>query len=165
MSDKVPIYRQISYVGLAVIFVVTAGAAALGWYLTDSIYGGLVGVMAVVIYAWASRKALVNDHQEGLDKVQLGKFDEAIQAYDRSLDFLKRNPWVDHFRFLTILSASTMTYREMALVSQAYCYIQLKQTKKAREIYELCLAEYPNNILAASALRFMDAVKDEARNS
>ena len=56
-----------------------------------------------------------------------------------------------------MLSAAGMWYREMALVSLGFCYAQIGDGEHARQSYGQCLKEFPDNEMARSALRLMDA--------
>lgn len=56
-----------------------------------------------------------------------------------------------------MLSSSGMSYREMGMVSLGFCYAQLGDGMSARRIYEDCIRYYPNNGMAESALRMLDA--------
>ena len=46
----------------------------------------------------------------------------------------------------------------MALCNQAFCYGQIGDGQKMREIYEKTLSEFPGSILATTALRMVDSV-------
>ncbi|MEN9639008.1 MAG: hypothetical protein RLZZ262_876, partial [Bacteroidota bacterium] len=67
--------------------------------------------------------------------------------------------WVDKYRYLTLLSSSKMTYREMGLCNIAFCYGQIGQGAKARAFYEQVRTEYPDNGIALIALNLMSSVE------
>lgn len=47
-------------------------------------------------------------------------FREAIDKFQRSYGFLEKYPWLDKYRFITMLDSSARSYREMALCNIAY---------------------------------------------
>ena len=54
---------------------------------------------------------------------------EAINEFQKSYDFFEKNQWVDKYRYLTLLTASKSSYREMALNNIAFstlCSLSLK---------------------------------------
>ena len=61
------------------------------------------------------------------------------------------------------MSASAMSYREMALCNIAFCYSQIGKGMKAIEYYQRVLKEFPNSGLAQSALRMIESGEDNAK--
>ena len=50
-----------------------------------------------------------------------------------------------------------MSYREMALINTAFCFVQIGEFEQARSHYEQCLRRFPDSELANAALKSMDA--------
>ena len=50
-----------------------------------------------------------------------------------------------------------MSYREMGLVSVAFCYAQMGDGDNSRLTYEKCLNEFPDNMIAKTSLNFLVA--------
>jgi len=104
------------------------------------------------------RRTISRHHRMGISEMRLGQFGEAIHSFQRSIDFFERHPWIDRFRWITLLSASSMTYREMGIANIAFAYSQQGDGERARAYYEMCIKEFPDNGVAISALRLMDSV-------
>ena len=58
-----------------------------------------------------------------------------------------------------MMSASAISYREMALCNIAFCYSQLGDGQKAESYYRRALDEFPNSALAVAALRMIESVR------
>lgn len=65
---------------------------------------------------------------------------------------------VDRFRYVAVMSSSKMSYREMALCNVVFGYGQLGDCERVREYYERALREFPDNVLAKTALRTMEGM-------
>ena len=92
--------------------------------------------------------------------VKQHNFMDAIPKFEKSVDFFTRNNWLDKYRFLTLLSSSKMTYKEMGLCNIAFCYSQTNNGQKAKEYFEQTLKEFPENGLAIAGLRMMNSVEN-----
>ena len=161
MSSRAPIVYRVSWpaLGLHVLLFL-----ALVWTLKAAWYGekfaGLAVPAAMLAYLaclLTLRNTVGASHRRGIRLVRRGRFEEAIPQFAASYDFFRRHAWVDRFRAVTLLSLSGISYREMALVSSAFCHTQIGEGKKARELYERALAEFPNSGMASTALKVLDA--------
>ncbi|WP_131555270.1 tetratricopeptide repeat protein [Sphingobacterium deserti] len=88
------------------------------------------------------------------------EFNAAIAHFRESDSFFSRYSWVDKYRALTILSLSNLSYREMALCNIAFCYSHTNEPKKAKELYEKILLEYPNNGIAYYSLNAINTFSE-----
>ncbi|MCI0335430.1 MAG: tetratricopeptide repeat protein [Planctomycetes bacterium] len=154
--SRTPIVRQISWPNVAINLLVLFVFILVGWSLDPS-NGVLFGAASYLICSYALRTLIPRDHRAAIAHCKRQQFAEAIPRFHNSLTFFERHPWLDRLRAITMLSASAMSYREMALVSLAFCYAQIGDGKKAREYYEQCLREFPDNGMAQASLRLMDA--------
>lgn len=154
---KIPVVRQYSYIAffvhLAVLFVV---CSLWGW-----VVGGKWFLLSYVIYAAVLVGVpllVASDHKRGMRLLMREEFGEAIPCFMASYDYFERNRWVDRFRYVAVMSSSKMSYREMALCNVAFCYGQLGDCERMREYYERTLREFPDNVLAKTALRALEGV-------
>lgn len=159
--SRAPIVGQISWLNFTVVMVlVTAVLLVCNRFFGQ--YGVFIAIGIMLFFIFFLRYTVGGEHAAAIAHVKRGEFDKAILRYENSLAFFTRHAWVDTFRAVTMLSASAMTYREMAMLGMAYCYAQIGDGKSAREYYERCLREYPHNVMAAGALRLMDAAKERS---
>ncbi len=117
---------------------------------------------AVGIYwllAYVLRATVAGDHRKGMRLVKKHDYAGAIPFFEASYRFFTDKPWVDKYRYVTLLSSSAMDYREMALCNIAFCYSQIGDGLKAKAYYKQVLKGYPNNGLAQTALRMMESVE------
>jgi tetratricopeptide (TPR) repeat protein len=122
--------------------------------------GVVWGAFAYLLFAIGSRRLIARHQRRGMTLVKQERYADAISEFQASLAFFDRYPWIDRFRCVTMMSASAMSYREMALLNIAFCQSQQGNGRRARESYEACLARFPDSVLAHSALRLMEAAKN-----
>ncbi len=115
----------------------------------------ILGAFTYILLSWGLRNVFAKDQARGMQLVKQQKFTEAIFFFEKSVTFFSNNTWIDKFRFLTILSMSKMTYKEMGLCNIAFCYSQTGNGVKAKEYYERTLAEFPENGLAKAGLNMI----------
>jgi tetratricopeptide (TPR) repeat protein len=154
--SRTPIVRPISWLNAAINLVLLSVFMLVGWLLHPT-NGILVAIAVYLFCSLGLRSLFAREHRAAIALCKQGEYGAAIPHFQNSLRFFERHPWVDHYRAVTMLSAAGFTYREMALVSMALCYAQIGDGKKARDYYEKCLREFPDNNMAQVALRLMDA--------
>ena len=103
------------------------------------------------------KKIFLKNHTKGITLTKEGKNKEAIALFEKSAKFFGDHLWVDHYRFITLLSASKYLYREMALINISYCYMALNNKEKANEYYMKVLQEYPDNEMAKLGLSILNS--------
>ncbi|CAZ97338.1 Conserved hypothetical protein [Zobellia galactanivorans] len=108
------------------------------------------------------RNLIPRDHRNGIKKNNSEKFKDAIPDFEKSYAFFKKYEWIDKYRFITLLSSSKMSYREMALANIGFCYSQIGNGIKSKEYYERTLKEFPESGLAKSALNMINAMEKNA---
>ena len=60
---------------------------------------------------------------------------------------------------LFLLSSSRISYREMALINRAFCYTQIKEGEKAKELYKKALEEFPDSGMAKAGVNMLESLK------
>jgi tetratricopeptide (TPR) repeat protein len=122
----------------------------------------IVGGCVYIGLSFCLRYSMSGAHRRGMNHFKLGDYAAAIPEFEVSYEFFSRHLWIDRYRFLTLLSSSRISYREMALANQAYCYGQIGEGEQARVLYEKANAEFPDREIAKAALRLMDAAGSDA---
>ena len=156
MRKQTPVIRQISWLAVIPQFAAIGLAIVVGLWFSPS-NGVLYGAGAYLLYSLAARQLIMRDHRAGIALAKEGRFDEAILRFQKSFDFLERNPWIDRFRSIVLMSPSAPSLREMALSNIGFAYSQSGRGAEARTYYEECLQRFPDSGLATAALRMMDA--------
>ncbi|WP_132055695.1 hypothetical protein [Pseudocnuella soli] len=146
--------RQVAWISL-VPQLAFMGLLILIFYLCRSSEPFLHGTLTYLAISFCLRTFIPRDHMQGMKLVKEQKFSEAIPSFKRSYEFFSKNLWIDKYRFLTLLSSSRMSYREMALCNVAFCYSQVGEGIKAVECYTETLKEFPDSGLAQTALRML----------
>ena len=159
MATNVPIVRQIAWISL-IPQLIFMGAIIYIYHLLNFEDSFLFGTLTYLILSLILRNFVAKDHTQGIKLVKQQQFENAIPIFEKSVEFFTKNNWIDKFRFLTLLSSSKMTYKEMGLCNIAFCYSQTGNGKKALEYYEKTLKEFPENGLAKSGLKMLNSFKN-----
>lgn len=159
-----PVVRQISWSmfipQLILLAVLVFGSTAL-LYPNLGIWSPAVGAGIYLIYSYGSRAIVTRSHQQGMQLTRQGLFREAIQKYEQSYTFFSKHNWIDRYRNIIMLTPSVVSYREMALINIAYCYAQLGEGQQAKEAYEHTLREFPDSMMAKSALNLIYSIEQQ----
>ncbi|UOQ96321.1 tetratricopeptide repeat protein [Hymenobacter sp. 5317J-9] len=158
MASNVPVVKQIAWISILPQMVV------LGLILTVCYLAGFTNPVfpafgGYLLLGYVLRAVVASDQRKGMQLVKKHDYAGAIPFFESSYKFFTNNPWVDKYRYVTLLNSSAMDYREMALCNIAFCYSQIGDGLKARAYYKQVLKVYPNNGLAQTALRMMESVE------
>ena len=156
MASNVPFVRQISWISLIPHFLTMLILITLFKYF-ETPYPYALASAFYLLLTYGIRYILTKDHIKGIKLVKSNKFNEAIPCFEKSYQFFSRNSWIDKYRYVTLFSASKMSYKEMALCNIAFCYSQINEGLKAIEYYEKTLQEYPENGLAKAGLKMLNS--------
>jgi tetratricopeptide (TPR) repeat protein len=157
--SKLPIVRPVSWLNAGITLGILAVFILVGFALNRS-FGVLVGAVVYLALSQLLGGVIARHHRNAIRHSKRGEYSLAISEFQKSVTFFRDHEWIDRFRAVTMLSAAGMWYREMALVSLGFCYAQMGDGLNARRNYEQCLNEFPDNEMAKSALRLMDAGAD-----
>jgi hypothetical protein len=158
MPSSIPIVRQIAWLSLVPQLLIIA---VLMWfaYLVNQEQFFIIGAVAYLLISITLRKLIARYHRSGIAKVRQKLFKEAIPCFERSYNFFSCYPWLDKYRYIFLLSSSRSSYKEMALLNIAFCYSQIGEGLRSKEVYNQVLSEFPGSEMAASALRMLESVK------
>jgi len=163
MSSKTPFVRQVSWP--LVIPQVIAGIVSIG--LVHAVlrpegfrHSIMLGCAIYLVYSIGSRRLIASAHRSGIRLTKQGKFQEAIQQFERSYQFFARHNWIDQLRSLVLMSPSAISYREMALVNIAFCHGQLGNAESAKEYYSKTLQEFPDSVMAKASLKMIEPFEE-----
>jgi tetratricopeptide (TPR) repeat protein len=160
MSSKTPVSRQVNWlfvipqVGFMILLTVLFNQL-------DPKNGVLYGVIVYLAVAYILRFTVSSKQRTGMKYVRAKKFKEAIPYFESSYKFFSNNLWVDKFRSITVFSASSVSFREMALNNIAFCYSQFGDGKRAKEYYERTLKEFPESGLARAGLNMLNSANNQ----
>jgi tetratricopeptide (TPR) repeat protein len=166
MASNVPIVRQIAWISL-IPQVLFMGSLIFAYHQLEFRDPFLFGPLTYLIISFGLRNFVAKDHKQGMKLVRQQQFEKAIPLFENSVTFFTKNNWIDKYRFLTLLSSSRMTYKEMGLCNIAFCYSQTSNVQKAKEYYEHTLKEFPENGLAIAGLKLINSFAQikQAENS
>lgn len=158
MASNVPFVTQVSWTSL-LFQILLIGFLFYIFELSGFFDAFFIAAIVYCILAFGLRKLFASAHRRGMKLVKRRKFIEAVPFFEKSVAYFSRNTWVDRYRFVTLLSSSKMTYREMGLCNIAFCYSQTGDGVKAKEVYSRTLMEYPENGLAETGLNMLNSME------
>ena len=156
MAARVPTFKYIAWVSLIphLLFLFLFVYIFQLLEFKDSF---VFGAAAYLLLSYGLRTIISKDHRQGINLIKAEKFEEAIPCFEKSYQFFSRNSWIDKYRYVTLFSASKMSYKEMALCNIAFCYSQINEGLRAIEYYEKTLQEFPENGLAKAGLKMLNS--------
>jgi tetratricopeptide (TPR) repeat protein len=162
---KPPIVRPVSWTGVIVqlaVIAIFSAVIALLFRIRDYPLAIFFGAVTQSVLSRVARATFASDHRSGITLFRASKFSEAAPHFEASYAAFSRRPWLDRFRWLILGSASSMSYREMALCNAAFCYGQIGDGARATTLYEQALREFPDSGLAAASLNMLRSVQPTA---
>ncbi len=163
MASGKPVVRQIAWVSLAIQLLILLVAVILISFLIGSVPAAIDITMCLYLFTSIALRQLVpRAHRRGMRAFRKEQYAQAVEAFKESYSFFTRHPWIDRYRFITLLSSSRMSYQEMALVNTAFCYTQIGEGAMAQRYYKKALAQFPESEMAKTALRMLAAAPGEA---
>lgn len=137
--------------GLSIVDAVNSPSHRLAW----SVVWGLFLLCYVVAYS-----VLLKPFRQGVHHLRSGRYPEAIAAFEAQEELLARHPWVDRFRAVVFLWASSMSLKETVQINIALCYVRMGERERAEAGYRKVLEAFPGNVMARDALRLFRNMSD-----
>lgn len=162
MSSNVPTVRQVAWASV-IPQILLIGVFIFAFYLLNTGNSFLYGALTYLVLSFGIKSILTKDQRRGINLVKQQNFADAIPYFEKSVDFFSKNSWIDNYRFLTLLSSSKMSYREMGLCNIAFCYSQIGNGSKAIEFYQQTLKDYPENGVAKAGLNMFNSLKEKSQ--
>ena len=163
MPSPVPTVREVAWISVVphlsvlALLILAASRTLTPGRLPASM---AVGAGIYLVYSQICRRLVTRRIRRGYRLLKKNAFAEAIAEYGRAYDFFSRHAWIDRFRYLTVLSSSAYSYREIALCNIAFAYAQLGDGTKAVETYRRALQEFPACAAARTALKAAEAMEN-----
>lgn len=133
----------------------------LFWLFSLTTEDNMVVLPVILVYwfiVYVLRNSISRAHRQGVALIKKNNFEQAIRHFQQSVAYFEQNSWIDKYRYVTLLSASRMTYREMGLCNIAFSFSQMGRGTEAKVLYNEILQQYPGNGIATTALRMMQSV-------
>lgn len=159
MASSQPIVKQVKIISLVPQLMIM-GLIIFIYFLVDTEDPILYGALTYLAISFIIRQAIPRNHRKGIRLFKSLQYEKSIIEFKKSYDFFKKYRWIDDYRYIVLLSSSRISYLEMSLINMAYCYGQLGQGSKSKELYEKTLAEFPDSQMAISALKMFDAARE-----
>ena len=160
MASKVPTIKQVAWISvipqILFIGILILIYSKLGLELLEAIF---CSSLTYLVISFCLQNLLTKNFRQGIKLIKQQDFSNAIPFFEKSVNFFTKNRWVDKYRFITLLSSSKMSYKEMGLCNIAFCYSQTGNGTKAKEYYERILDEFPNSVIASTALKFINSIE------
>ncbi len=158
MASNIPTVRQAAWISIIPQLLIM-GLLVYTFYVLGLKEPILYSALTYLILSFGLRNIIACSHRSGMRLVKQQKFEEAISYFEDSVDFFTKYHWLDKYRYLTLLSSSKMSYKEMGLCNIAFCHSQTGNGQKSKEYYEKTLKEFPENGLARAGLNMINSVE------
>lgn len=112
----------------------------------------LIAYIIFILSRYLIRYTVTVEHTRGTELLKKGDYQGAIEHFNKSIEYFDAHRMLDRWRSILLLSSNQYEYREIALTNIAFAYNELGEVEKAREYYEACLKDYPNNQVAIEAI-------------
>ena len=162
MKTELPVVRKTAWGYVSAQLVLLLLLTLLLWkvfFPTNLSLAAAYAAIVYLVYSFGSKTVLLRYHREGMRLSRQQSFREAIDQFQKSYEFLEKNPWLDKYRFITMLDSSGRSYREMALCNIAYSHVQLGDQASALKYYEKALKEFPQSEMAQSGLEYVTRIE------
>lgn len=161
MSANVPIVRTASWLAVIVIILVWIIFMAIFtfFFQIDGIY--ICSILFFILMV-SLQRLIPTSLIKGMKAIKKNDFKTALEFFNQSVDFFTQYDWVDKYSAITLLSAAKMSYREMSLCNMAFCYSQINEGEKAKDLYEQILKEYPDNGIAYYSLNSINTFSNKS---
>ena len=117
----------------------------------------VLGSGIYLAYSMSSKWLIPHHHRRGIRLLRQNHYQEAISAFEESLEFCTRHNWIDTYRAITLMTPTASSFREMALMNIAFSYGQLGDGEKLKAYCERVLKTWPNNEVAHNTLNLIEA--------
>ncbi len=159
-----PILRRTAWVALVPQALILGALTVLAWAtlpLPDPMAAVLVAFAACAVCMLLARGLLLSHHRNGVIALRRGQLGRAAEEFRASYRRFDAHPWLDRYRHIITFSGSAISYREMALVNEAYARAQAGRVDDARALYQQTLDQYPDSVIARMGLKRMDSPDGE----
>lgn len=100
-------------------------------------------------------RLIPHHHVNGMWHLAQEKWDLAYLDFEKSNLFFERYAWLDSFGFILLLNFSGHTYRDSAILNQAFIRLQQNKPEEARALYALVLDTNPKSKIAQKGIAFI----------
>jgi len=154
-----PVVRRISWPAFALQMAILVAVLLAAKYVAPGADAVIWIVGGYLVLTLALRFLVPRAHRRGIRYVRSGQYEPARECFLESYEFFTRHAWIDRYRAVTLMSASYMSYREMGLCNAAFCCTQVGDGRRARQLYQQALEEFPHSGMAATALNMLASVE------
>ncbi|WP_418639255.1 tetratricopeptide repeat protein [Winogradskyella sp.] len=125
--------------GIAIGLIIISGHWVLGLYF-----------YLFIIFLFF--RMIPRKHVKGIQHLYNNEFDKAYNDFEKSYKLFDKYKFIDKFGFIFLLSMSDYTYRESALLNQAFICNKIGNKKEAEKLYEKILSINPKNRIARKVI-------------
>lgn len=165
MSSAKPIICKVAWVSLVPqLAVMGILMFAFSLFVRPIYLDVFLALITYLVFSMVLERGVPHNHRKGISLSKAGNYSQAIEEYKKSYDFFCKYPWIDKYRYFTLLSASKLSYREMALVNISFCYAQSENIELAKQYCQMTLAFFPDSEIAKSILNAITSFENKTDN-
>jgi len=137
-------------------FGVAFGCILLAHELFSSFYSWVIGLFLYLSLTFCVYRIIPKYHRKGIKHLSKGDYESAFQEFEKSFVFFSKYDFLDSYGFIFLLNMSNYSYRESALLNQAFIHYKVGKYNKARVLYETILNKNAKNRIAKITLKRME---------
>lgn len=134
-------------------FGIAFGLMALAYLIYPFSYHWAVGLFLYLGVTCVVYRIIPKKHIEGVNNLIKGEYDAAFKNFEESFQFFTKYSFIDTYGFIFLLNMSDCTYRESALLNQAFIKYKQGNEDEARDLYEKVLRLNAKNRMAKKGIR------------
>ena len=162
MNNDLPNVRKIAWLPVTLHIVFQAAliySLWRSWFPNNLPLAMICGAGGYLVYSRLSRAIVLRHHRQGVKLLKAGMYQEAIEEFQSMYDILDRHKWIDRYRYVLLLSETSIPYGVSALCNIAYGYWMLNQNAKSLEYYRKTVQSYPNFDAFKEAMETVEAAQ------
>lgn len=122
-------------------------------------YPWAIALFCYLIITLVFYRVIPKRHVKGVNKTFSKDYEIALDYFEESYRFFSKYSFFDEYGFIFLLNMSDYTYRESALLNQAYIKYAKGNDDEARKLYEHVLRMNSKNRIAKKGIKIIETKK------
>lgn len=148
---------------LLIHFGIALSLLKITYYINYSIYiyryPWAIALLCYLTITFIFYRVIPKKHVEGVKKTYNKEYETAFQYFEESYQFFSKYRFFDKYGFVFLLNMSDYTYRESALLNQAYIKYEEGNKDESKELYEKVLIINSKNRIAKKGIKIIGTKK------
>lgn len=122
-------------------------------------YPWVIALFCYLVITFIFYRVIPKKHVKGVKKTYNKEYKIAFQYFEESYQFFSKYKFFDKYGFVFLINTSDFTYRESALLNQAYIKYAEGNEDESKELYKKVLIINSKNRIAKKAIKIIGTKK------